>query len=58
MILNESAVKYMGLKNPIGARVSYVAGMVTPIFSCDRGSQGYGDAIAFCAGEAIDLHDR
>jgi ABC-type antimicrobial peptide transport system permease subunit len=30
MILNESAVKYMGLKNPIGSRVSYVAGSNDP----------------------------
>jgi putative ABC transport system permease protein len=30
MILNESAVKYMGLKKPIGALVSYVAGNGDP----------------------------
>ncbi len=30
MILNESAVKYMGLKKPIGARVSYVTGSNDP----------------------------
>jgi putative ABC transport system permease protein len=30
IILNESAVKYMGLKKPIGARVSYVVGNGDP----------------------------
>ena len=30
MIMNETAVRYMGLKNPIGARVSFVHGTADP----------------------------
>ncbi|TDW96574.1 ABC transporter permease [Dinghuibacter silviterrae] len=32
MILNETAVRYMGLKNPIGAQIRFVHGTANPIY--------------------------